>query len=78
MSELCDTKEAVEKVKDIISMPIGKRKVFDGDVALVLGISQGSLATMKKRNKIPFKEIILFCDRTGLDPRDILFKNKNC
>ncbi|WP_455756500.1 hypothetical protein [Sulfurimonas sp.] len=78
MSELCSADEIVEKIKDIISKPKGNKKVFDGDAAGVLNLTCGNLATMKKRNKVPYKEILLFCDRVGLDPRDIVFKKQNC
>lgn len=78
MSEICDLTEIVEKLKDILSRHITCNKVYDWHVADVLHISDMSLATMKKRNKIPFEKIILFCDRCGLDPRDIILKKKSC
>lgn len=76
MSELHTTKEVAEKIKDILSTKKKGKKVFDDDVAGVLRIIPANFATMKKRNKIPFKEIVLFCERCGLDPRDILFDRK--
>ena len=80
MNELCSTKEIIEKIKDIISRQPSFRgkKVFDIDVAGVLRLTQANLATKKRRNVIPFKEIVLFCERCGLDSRDILFKKKSC
>jgi len=79
MNELCDTKEIVEKLKDIISrQPSFKgSKVFNKNVADLLGITEMNFATMRRRNKIPFKEIMLLCDRCGLDPRELIFK-KSC
>lgn len=74
MNELCDTKEMVERLKDTISIPLGERKVFDRHVAWVLGVTQENLATMKKRNSPPLKEILLFCNRCGLDPMKIVMK----
>jgi hypothetical protein len=74
MNELCDVKEMIERLKDVISKPLG-RKVWDSDVACVLRMSDCRLTAMKRRNRPPFKEIILFCDRCGLDPRDIVMKS---
>ncbi|HHO42425.1 MAG TPA: phage repressor protein [Epsilonproteobacteria bacterium] len=53
--------DVIEKIKDIISQNKQGAKVFDKDVALALGISQASFATMKKRNSIPYREILEFC-----------------
>lgn len=56
-----DFKSIIEKLKDIISEEKEGRKVYDKDVALALAIPQATFATMKKRNSIPFKEIMEFC-----------------
>jgi len=53
--------EIVEEIKSIISSDYTPKKVFDKDIADVLGISQMNFATMKKRNKIPFSELLDFC-----------------
>ncbi len=53
--------EILDKIKDILSSELGERKIFDKDVATSLDINQISLATMKSRNKIPYKEILEFC-----------------
>ena len=53
--------EVVEEIKNIISAEFNGKKVFDKDVANILGISQMNFATMKKRNKIPFGELLDFC-----------------
>lgn len=53
--------EIVEEIKDIISEEIPGKKVFDKDIADVLGITQMNFATMKKRDKIPFNELLDFC-----------------
>ena len=51
----------IEKLKDIISEGKEGVKVFDKDVASALAIPQATFATMKKRNSIPYKEIMEFC-----------------
>ncbi|MBD3793014.1 MAG: LexA family transcriptional regulator [Campylobacterales bacterium] len=58
---MLDFKSVIEKLKDIISAEKEGRKVYDKDVALALAIPQATFATMKKRNSIPFKEIMEFC-----------------
>jgi len=53
--------EIVEEIKSIVSSEFNGKKIFDKDVADVLGISQMNFATMKKRDKIPFGELLDFC-----------------
>jgi len=53
--------EIIEKLKDVISETKIGGKVFDKDVANALGIPQATFATMKKRNSIPYEEILAFC-----------------
>lgn len=53
--------EIIEKLKDVISTKKIGGKVFDKDVAMELGIPQTSFATMKKRNSIPYEELMRFC-----------------
>ncbi len=53
--------EIVEEIKSIVSGDFDGKKIFDKDVADVLGISQMNFATMKKRNKIPYVELLDFC-----------------
>ncbi|MEO1954924.1 MAG: LexA family transcriptional regulator [Campylobacterales bacterium] len=53
--------EIVEKLKDVLAESTLKKKVFDKDVAEALNIPQGTFASMKKRNSIPYEEILEFC-----------------
>ena len=53
--------EIIEKLKDVISETKIGGKVFDKDVATALNIPQATFATMKKRNSIPYAEILEFC-----------------
>ncbi|MEA3433732.1 MAG: helix-turn-helix domain-containing protein, partial [Campylobacterota bacterium] len=53
--------EVIEKLKDVISESKTGTKVFDKDVATALNIPQATFATMKKRNSIPYEEILEFC-----------------
>jgi len=53
--------EIIEKLKDVLSESKTGTKVFDKDVATALNIPQATFATMKKRNSIPYEEILEFC-----------------
>jgi len=70
---MVDFVEIIEKLKDVISTKKIGGKVFDKDVAMELGIPQASFATMKKRNSIPYKEIMEFCARKRLSINWIFF-----
>jgi len=53
--------DVIERLKIVISENMLGKKVFDKDVANALNISSSSFATMKKRNSIPYEEILEFC-----------------
>lgn len=57
---MIDLSEVIEKIKDVISTN-KENKIFDKDVASILGIPQTTFATMKKRNSVPYKELLEFC-----------------
>ena len=59
--------DIIEIIKDIISKECGERKVFDKDVAEALDLESGNLATLKKRNSIPFVNICNFAFYKKLD-----------
>jgi len=65
--------EIIERLKDIISSEMGERKVYDKDVAEVLGISPATFATMKKRGSIPFREIMEYCARNRISINWLFF-----
>ena len=53
--------DIIDKLKDVLSESKVGKKVFDKDVADALNIPQATFATMKKRNSIPYEEILEFC-----------------
>ncbi|MEN4045087.1 MULTISPECIES: LexA family transcriptional regulator [Sulfurimonas] len=65
--------DIVEEIKSIISDEVAPKKVFDKDVAAVLGISQMNFATMKRRNKIPFNELLDFCAKRSISINWLLY-----
>ena len=52
--------EVVEELKNIISKEV-KGKVYDRHVAEALGMTQSNFGTLKKRERIPFEELLNFC-----------------
>lgn len=65
--------EIVEEIKSIFSTEFNGRKIYDKDVADILGISQMNFATMKKRNKIPFGELLDFCATKSISINWLLY-----
>ena len=63
----------VEEIKSIVSTNFSGKKVFDKDVADALGISQMNFATMKKRDKIPYVELLNFCARKSISINWMLY-----
>lgn len=53
--------DIIERLKIVLSENTLGKKVFDKDVAQVLSIPSSTFATMKKRNSIPYEEILEFC-----------------
>ncbi len=53
--------DVIERLKLVISENMLGKKIFDKDVAKALNIPSSSFATMKKRNSIPYEEILEFC-----------------
>lgn len=65
--------EIVEEIKDIVSQEHPGKKIFDKDVADVLGITQMNFATMKKRDKMPFNELLDFCASKAISINWLLY-----
>lgn len=65
--------EIVEEIKSIVSAEFSGKKIFDKDVADVLGVSQMNFATMKKRDKIPFSELLDFCAKKSISINWLLY-----
>ena len=61
-----ELKSIIKKIKKILAKENRGGKIFDKDVAKALDIPQTTFATMKKRNSIPFKEILQYCAKNRL------------
>ena len=70
---MSSVEEIIIKIKDIISAQTGNNKVLDKNVAYVLGLSKERLATNKRRNKIPFEEVLEFALRYRVDANWLFF-----
>jgi len=65
--------EIVEEIKSIVSSDFNSKKIFDKDIADVLGISQMNFATMKKRDKMPYAELLDFCAKKTISINWLLY-----
>ncbi|MCD6432694.1 MAG: LexA family transcriptional regulator [Sulfurimonas sp.] len=63
----------VEEIKSIVSSEFSVKKIFDKDIADILGISQMNFATMKKRDKIPYAELLDFCAKKAISINWMLY-----
>lgn len=64
--------QIIDKLKDVISLELGDKKVFDKDVAHALGLSKESLSHLKRRNRIPYEAIVSFCAKRAISINWIL------
>jgi DNA-binding Xre family transcriptional regulator len=67
-----DFRTIVKVLKDYLSQD-KKDKIYDKNLAKELGISQVNFATLKKRNSIPYQQIIIFCHKKGICSNEIFF-----
>lgn len=64
--------QIIDKLKDVLSLELGDKKVFDKDVAHALGLSKESLSHLKRRNRIPYEAIVSFCAKRAISINWIL------
>ena len=53
--------EIIDKLRDVLSSEKESGKIFDKEIANALDLTSVNFATMKKRNSIPFSNILDFC-----------------
>lgn len=53
--------EIIEKLRDVLASEKNDGKVFDKEIATALDLTSVNFATMKKRNSVPFSNILDFC-----------------
>lgn len=62
----------ITKLKSILSQTM-QRKVHDKDLAIALGLSPSTFASIKRRNTIPYRAILDFCARHHINANTLLF-----
>ncbi|WP_200763244.1 S24 family peptidase [Nitrosophilus alvini] len=65
--------EVTERVKDILSKELGERKIYDKDVAKVLGVTPEYFSMMKKRKRLPIEELANFCAARNISINWLLY-----
>lgn len=63
-------------IVDVLKLYLAKEsetKVYDKKVADALDITAVNFATLKRRNSIPYEQIIYFCHKEGLCCSEIFF-----
>ena len=73
LDTISDINAITIRLKSILQN-VSDETIFQKDVAFSLGITEMNFATMKKRNTIPYEEILRFCYRTGIHPERIFFE----
>ncbi len=67
-----DFQTIIKELKLYLSLKSSK-KILDKDVAELLNISQARFATIKRRNRTPYEEILSFCKKEELCCVEIFF-----
>jgi hypothetical protein len=58
--------EIIEKIKDILSLELGNKKVLDKDIAAALYINYDNFRKQKSRGSIPYYEIMSFLAKRNI------------
>ncbi|MFA6197264.1 MAG: helix-turn-helix domain-containing protein [Sulfurimonas sp.] len=69
MRDFCDV---IKELKKYLSAD-KKIKILDKDIADALEISQANFATLKRRNSMPYANILVFCQKEKLCAGEIFF-----
>lgn len=65
--------EILERIKNILSNEIGARRVFDKDVAVVLGLEPSYFAVLKRRQSLPLSAVADFCAQRKISINWLLY-----
>lgn len=68
--------DVTERLKEILSQQLSKKKIYDRDVATALELDPQYFAVIKRRNKIPYEAIANFCRAHCISINWILFRQK--
>ena len=67
-----DFKKIIDVLKNYLAQD-STRKILDKDIANLLEINQARFATLKKRNVLPYLELLLFCKENSYEPLELFF-----
>ncbi|MDD5360211.1 MAG: hypothetical protein PHI79_01445 [Sulfurovaceae bacterium] len=65
----------IKRLRIVLSDNNYAQKIYDKDIASALNLEAQYFAVMKKRKKIPFKEIAIFCNKNNISINWILFES---
>ena len=69
---MIDFHDVIERIKLILTPEFKKAKILDRDVAYALALEPQYFAVIKKRKKIPYESIALFCKKKNISMNWIL------
>jgi DNA-directed RNA polymerase beta' subunit len=72
MNNFTSTREAIERIKDIESVNI-KGSVKDWHIADVLKIPYSSFRNSIMKDRLPLKQIVLYCKNKNINVNKIIF-----
>ncbi len=68
-----DFREIITILKLHLEKERPNKRIYDKDVAKMLGIEQSKFATIKKRNSTPYVALLCYCKREGICCNEIFF-----
>ncbi|MDD2451818.1 hypothetical protein [Sulfurovum sp.] len=74
---MIDFLEVSGRIRTILHTTLQKEKIYDRDIAHALDLDPQYYAVIKKRKKIPYEAIALFCQKHKISMNWILFNQKN-
>ena len=65
--------EIMQRIKEVIATHTDKRRIYNKEVAQALELTPEYFAVIKKREKIPYEAIALFCKKQNISINWVLF-----
>ena len=69
---MIDFQDVINRVKQILSQQTQTPKILDRDIAKALSLTPAYFAVIKKRQKIPYMHLALFCHKHHISMNWIL------
>ena len=73
---MIDFSDVMQRVRTILMQERQKEKILDRDIASALDLDPQYFAVIKRRKKIPFEKLALFCKETKVNLNWILLAQK--